>query len=426
MIRTYVLPCSVPRPDADALNRESGRLYSRALVEHYRVYRQTGHWLSPSGLEKLIDFYEAQDGQPRLLHAHSMDAAEQGFPKACKTARTCKAAGLPKAHYPHKRKFWRTTIWKCTGLRLKTGVLLLARAKGLEPLALRLPSEWVGLPASAFSEVRLVWNKAGHGYAWHVVIDDGQPTAESPGAESAAGDLGEIHPITLTDGHTTTVVAARELRAVHQLTNKVLADIQHKQSAKTKNSRSWKRLQRRKARFLARQKRRARDIEHKVSRTAVNWAVEAHVGTLALGDVRDIADGKRLNAQSQQKISNWTHGQLRRFITYKAESAGITVVLASEAHTSQTCPRCGERHKPKGRRYICPACGFSSHRDAVGAINTLRVSRHCYDRVGKLLPPEETKYRHPVRRRTQRVRPDRARRSTPDTAQVAGAHPSGH
>ena len=26
---------------ADALNQESGRLYTRALVEHYRVYRQT-------------------------------------------------------------------------------------------------------------------------------------------------------------------------------------------------------------------------------------------------------------------------------------------------------------------------------------------------------------------------------------------------
>jgi hypothetical protein len=65
VIRTHVLSCSTPRSTADALNRESGRLYSRALVEHYRVYRQTGHWLSPAGLEKLVDFYEAQDGQPR-------------------------------------------------------------------------------------------------------------------------------------------------------------------------------------------------------------------------------------------------------------------------------------------------------------------------------------------------------------------------
>jgi putative transposase len=110
MIRMHTFPCSLPKPEADALNRESGRIYTHALVQHYRVYRQTGHWLSPAGLEKLVDFYEAQDGQARLLHAHSIDAAEQGFPKACKTAKACQQAGLQNAHCPHKRKFWRTTI----------------------------------------------------------------------------------------------------------------------------------------------------------------------------------------------------------------------------------------------------------------------------------------------------------------------------
>ena len=69
MIRTYSLPCPLPKPEADALNRASGRIYTRALVEHYRVYRQSGHWLSPAGLEKLVDFYDAQDGQERLLNA---------------------------------------------------------------------------------------------------------------------------------------------------------------------------------------------------------------------------------------------------------------------------------------------------------------------------------------------------------------------
>ena len=62
MIRTYSFPCPLPKPEADALNRASGRIYTRALVEHYRVYRQTGHWLSPAGLEKLVDFYDAQAG----------------------------------------------------------------------------------------------------------------------------------------------------------------------------------------------------------------------------------------------------------------------------------------------------------------------------------------------------------------------------
>jgi hypothetical protein len=41
--------------------------------------------------------------------------------------------------YPHKRKRFRTTIWKNTGIRVRDGVLLLARARGLEPVRVDLP-----------------------------------------------------------------------------------------------------------------------------------------------------------------------------------------------------------------------------------------------------------------------------------------------
>ena len=60
------------------------------MVEHYRVSRHTGNWLSPSGDEKLSDFITV----PTILHAHSRDAAQQGL----------------NTRYPHKRKLWRTTV----------------------------------------------------------------------------------------------------------------------------------------------------------------------------------------------------------------------------------------------------------------------------------------------------------------------------
>lgn len=88
MIRTHILPCALPRQEADALNRESGRIYTDVLVWHYRIYRRTGHWLSPGADERLNDSFG-----PSTLHAHSRDAAQQGFHKACKTARTNRAQG---------------------------------------------------------------------------------------------------------------------------------------------------------------------------------------------------------------------------------------------------------------------------------------------------------------------------------------------
>ena len=158
-------------------------------------------------------------------------------------------------------------------------------------------------------------------------------------------------------------------------------------------------MQRRKTRFLAKQKRRARDMEHKISRAVVIWAKERQVSTLVIGDVRDVADGKRLNVKAQQKIGLWSHGRQRAYITYKAEAAGIAVTLVEEAYTSQTCPgtlpdgtACLHCYKPKGRVYRCPVCGFTAHRDGVGCANLL--SQHYTGEPGHITPPPE-KYRYP-------------------------------
>jgi putative transposase len=125
----------------------------------------------------------------------------------------------------------------------------------------------------------------------------------------------------------------------------------------------------------------------------VDYAVERQAGTLAVGDVRDVADKTDKGASFNQKLRSWRHGKLRAYLTYKAEAEGISVVLVDEHYASQTCPQCGFRHKPRGRVYICGQCGFSGHRDVVGAANIL--SRRLHGDVGKVLPPEP-RYRHPI------------------------------
>ena len=401
MLRTVQFACTLPKPEADALNAESGRVYTDMLVRHYRLYRKQGVWLAPRTGERLEDAL----GGPTSLHAHSRDAAQQGFYKACKTAKACKQAGMD-TKYPHRRKRFRTTIWKSTGMRLQAGVLLLARAKGLSAVQVSLPSHLLPLPASAYLEARLCWDQAARHYGWHLVVEDGCPPEPAPGANTAAVDLGEIHPAALTDGKETLIITCRALRANAQYTTKLLSEIRARQARKQQHSRSWRRLQRRKNRFQAQQRRRARDMEHKISRAIVTWAKERQVGTLVLGDVRDVADGKRLNTKSQQKIGLWSHGRQRQYITYKAEAAGIAVTLCPEAYTSQTCPRCLECYKPKGRLYRCPACGFRAHRDGVGAANIL--SQHYTGEPGHVLPPPP-KYRHPFA----------GKRSRLDTAELA-------
>jgi putative transposase len=241
------------------------------------------------------------------------------------------------------------------------------------------------LAGEQFLEVRLVYNKAQRRYEWHVVIETGIEPLSSPGNNVAGIDLGEVHPAAITDGQNAMVVSCRELRSLNQYWNKRLADLKSLQSQKQKHSRSWWRIQRRINRFLAQNKQQRRDMEHKISRAVVDWSVLHQVGTLAIGDVRDVADGKRLNRKSQQKVSNWSHGQVRRYIAYKAEAQGILVNdEIDESYTSQTCVCCGRKRKPKGRIYSCE-CGQTYHRDVGGAANIL--SRFCYGELSKVDAP---------------------------------------
>ena len=402
MIRTHLLACSLPRTEADALNRESGRVYTNTLVRHYRIWCKQGHWLSLRAGERLEDSLG-----PSTLHAHSRDGAQQGFYHACKTTRAARQAGFPETRYPHHRKWYRTTIWKRTGIRRQDGSLLLARARGLAPIRVGIPSSLVHLPAAAWSEMRLVYDQAARRHVWHAVIEDGRAPQATIATGVAGVDLGEIHPAALTNGTHAAVISCRALRSCVQYTHKRLAVLRAKQDGRTKGSSRWKRLQRRKNRFLAQRKRRERDLLHKASRAAIIWAQAHQVGTLAVGDVRDVGDSKRLPPNQQQKISSWSHGTMRRYLGYKAAAVGITVdATVPEAFTSQTCPGCGARQKPKARVYTCRACGFRGARDVVGAASIL--SRFRYRQVGRVMPPAHVMYPRPFVRERRSSRPDTA------------------
>jgi putative transposase len=412
MIRTYSIDCKLNRAEADALNRASGAIYFQTLITHYRVYRKRGqnkrHWLSQYAAMRLNDYLTRDD--PPLLHAHSKDAAQEAFYKACKTARANRALG---AKYPHKRKRWRTTIWKQSGIRRQGDRLLLARAKGLPPIAVELPEQLRNvLPVL---EVRLVYDRRARRYTWHLVVENGKQPKGAPGTNVVAVDLGEIHPAVVGDEQQATIITCREQRHQQQGHAKRLAKLSKALSRKTKGSRRYKRLCAARTRMRAKHKRVMRDMEHKISRAVVHVAVERQAATIAIGDVRDIADGVDHSKQHNQQSSQWNHGQVRQYITYKAEAEGIAVELVDEQYTTQICPNCSRRHKPRGRTYVYGRCGFSAHRDVVGQINIL--SRYTTGEVGALRAPTEIKHRIPHNLRVMRRRRDTGQ---PHTAVARG------
>jgi putative transposase len=397
MIRTRIIPCRLPKQEADALNLESGRLYTQVMVTHWRVVRKQGFWLGPWQAGKLNDYYNPV----KRLHAHSIDAAQQGFYQACQTARACRQIGRD-TKYPHGRKKFRTTIWKNTAIKHQGNLLELSNGRGNPKIQIVLPEDL--RDSLRVLEVRLVYDKQAGGYNWHIVVENGKQPKPAPGSNIVSVDLGEIHPAVVGDEKEATIITGRERRALQPGHAKRSAALQHALSRKQKGSRRYKKLVRARTRMKAKHRRVMRDMEHKISRVVVDVAVESQAGILVIGDVRDVADEVDLGKRMNQKISQWNHGKIRSYIEYKAEAEGLQVKLVDESYSSQTCPNCGQRHKPRGRNFKCPSCGFRSHRDVVGQVNLL--SRFKVGEVGKLLAPTQIKYRIPHNLRVMRGRRD--------------------
>ena len=134
-----------------------------------------------------------------------------------------------------------------------------------------------------------------------------------------------------------------------------------------------------------------RDTNHKLSSKIVAHAQAQGVGVIRLERLAGIRQrtartsggANTLKARKNNRmIATWTFHQLATFIAYKAERAGIAVEWVDPAYTSQICPACFHRNKMTDRRYVCAECGWTGHRDAVGAINNSRRTGRRGDSAG--------------------------------------------
>lgn len=113
------------------------------------------------------------------------------------------------------------------------------------------------------------------------------------------------------------------------------------------------------------QSRRIKDINHKVSRSIVDYA-KLHSSAIVLENLKGIS--KKGKAKRYVQKSQWSFYQLETFIKYKASLLGVPIFYVNPAYTSQVCSRCGSINKPNGKHYKC-SCGHFEHRDANAAFN---------------------------------------------------------
>lgn len=117
------------------------------------------------------------------------------------------------------------------------------------------------------------------------------------------------------------------------------------------------------------------DKDHKYSRQIVNFALENNVSVIRLEELANIRNTTRTSRKNNHNLHSWSFYRLAQFIEYKAQLVGIKVEYIDPKYTSQICPCCGEKNKAKDRTYACK-CGYTTHRDLVGARNILAPMMH--------------------------------------------------
>ncbi len=193
-----------------------------------------------------------------------------------------------------------------------------------------------------------------------VVVDVPEPPVSNP-TDFLGVDLGIVALATDSDGTTYSGATVETNRRIfsHRRRN-----LQRKGTHSA--HRKLQMIKRTQARYQ-------RDANHVISKTLVQTAKDTGRG-LALEQLGGIRDRVTVRRRQRARLTNWSFGQLQTFVTYKAQLAGVPLVLVDPRYTSQTCAECGHVAKANRRSqssFLCVQCGHAALADA----NAARVIR---------------------------------------------------
>jgi putative transposase len=114
----------------------------------------------------------------------------------------------------------------------------------------------------------------------------------------------------------------------------------------------------------------ASHTNHTISKHLVKKAQDTRCG-IALENLTHIRE--RITVRQPQRAGwhSWSFFQLRFFIEYKAQRAGIPVVAVDPRNTSRTCPACGhvdKANRPSQDKFLCVRCGCVGRADHFAAV----------------------------------------------------------
>ena len=300
----------------------------------------------------------------------------------------------PKANPPRfKQKYGLVEYTKqaISGVGIKTGFVI--------------PSGWsqgVRLPAhidSATIQSARLLHSHGNVFKLEVIYLRKEPSTVSETGLSAGIDLGVDTLAMIAYGDTSIRplrVDGRKIKSINAYYNKQIAALTSKYDKEVKNIRNknpeldvFKIRSHRSATLWAKRDRKINHLLHTASATIIKQLSRTGVDTLIIGWSAGFKQGMAMGKRNNQNFAYLPLARFRDMLKYKAEQAGLRVLIQEESYTSKSSfldndslPVYGQvNEKPffSGRRFTRgqyrSSTGLVIHADVNGALNILRKSK---------------------------------------------------
>ncbi len=207
---------------------------------------------------------------------------------------------------------------------------------------------------------------------WFLLVTVDLPEkSPTPATDFIGVDFGVTNIATTSDGqrfYGETVEAVRERYFTRRQTlQKAAAKVTEKDKRPKQIRRALKRTTSKEANFR-------KHTNHCISKQLVKIATDTKRG-IAIEELTHIRTRTRFRKSQRAKMSGWSFHQLRTFLTYKAQLAGVDVIAVCPRNTSRTCVECGhcaKENRKSQSEFVCVGCNHVANAD-INAARNIRV-----------------------------------------------------
>jgi putative transposase len=215
---------------------------------------------------------------------------------------------------------------------------------------------------------------------WFLLVTVDLPDgSKTPTTDFLGVDLGVVNIAATSDGD---MHSGDDIEACRQRYATTRRSLQKAAAGRKRRGLRPKNIRRKLKRQSGREARFRRDVNHCISKALVATAKDTGRG-IALEDLKGIRDRIRLRKRQRARVHGWSFFQLRSFIAYKAQLAGVDVLAVCPRDTSRTCNCCGvvdKANRATQAEFRCRHCGHEAHAD-------INASRNIRDKA-KVMWPE--------------------------------------